>query len=489
MNLWNMRAREMAAKIQAKELSALSVTEEVLSRLTKIEPLIHCFITVTPDSAVQTASEIEERLTHGQNPSPLAGVPIAIKDNLATSGLPTTAASRILGQFRPPYDATVVQKVKFAGMPIVGKTNMDEFAMGSSTESSAYGPTKNPRNLSVVPGGSSGGSAAAVAAGQVPWALGSDTGGSVRQPAAFCGVVGLKPTYGRISRFGLIAYASSLDQVGVLTQDVSDAAHLLSVIAGSDPLDASSVSIDVPNYVANLDVGVAGKRFGVPKEYLAQGVHPDVRQAVANAVAKLEAAGAIGEECSLASTDYALDAYYLLAPAEASSNLARFDGIRYGAPVPGDDLLEYYANTRGQGFGPEVKRRIMLGTYALSAGYYDAYYLKAQKVRTLVKRDFDAAFAKYDFLVTPTAPSPAFALDSLIHDPLSMYLMDVCTIPVNLAGLPAISIPAGETAGLPIGVQIIGKAFGEKELLQAAFALEQQLDMPFKPASVGGDML
>jgi aspartyl-tRNA(Asn)/glutamyl-tRNA(Gln) amidotransferase subunit A len=408
---------------------------------------------------------------------PLRGIPIAVKDILCTAGIPTTCGSRILEDFIPPYDATVVARLKAAGAVILGKTNTDEFAMGSSTENSAFFPTHNPWDLERVPGGSSGGSAAAVAAGECLGALGTDTGGSVRQPAALCGIVGLKPTYGRVSRYGLIAFASSLDQVGVLTRDVTDAAILLNVIAGHDPLDSTSLDAPVPDATAALTGDIRGMRVGVPREYFIPGMQPEVEAAVRAALEKLADLGAEIVEVSLPHTDYALPVYYLIAPAEASANLARYDGVRYGLRIVGNSLEDTYKQTRGQGFGPEVKRRIMLGTYALSAGYYDAYYLKAQKVRTLIKGDFDRAFQQVDVIVTPTSPTTAFRIGEKTDDPIQMYLSDIFTLSVNLAGICGINVPCGfDAQGLPIGLQIMGPALGETTILRVAYAYEQATD-------------
>ena len=420
---------------------------------------------------------------------PLGGVPYALKDNLCAVGMPCTCGSRILEGYVPPYDATVVTRLRTAGAVLLGKTNMDEFAMGSSCEHSAFGPSRNPWDMRMVPGGSSGGSAAAVAADLAALALGSDTGGSVRQPAAYCGIVGLKPTYGLVSRYGLVAFASSLDQVGPLTKDVTDAALVLGVLAGHDPLDATSVEAPREDFVGQLGREVRGLRLGLPREYMDEGLEPGVREAVERAVATLAGLGAEVEECSLPHTEYGVATYYIIAPAEASSNLARFDGMRYGhrSSQPGD-LREVYEATRSEGFGGEVKRRIMIGTYVLSAGYYDAYYLRAQRVRTLVRQDFAAAFERYDALVAPTTPTVAFELGAKVGDPLQMYLNDVLTIPVNLAGLPAISVPCGFAGGLPVGLQLIGPHFGEGTLLRLAYAFEQASGIrnPKPPLGAGG---
>jgi aspartyl-tRNA(Asn)/glutamyl-tRNA(Gln) amidotransferase subunit A len=412
---------------------------------------------------------------------------MAVKDVFCTRGVRTTCGSLILEDYVPVYDATVLERLHREGLIMVGKANMDEFAMGSSTENSAYGPTRNPWDLGKVPGGSSGGSAAAVAAGEAIWALGSDTGGSIRQPASFCGLVGLKPTYGLVSRYGLVAFASSLDQVGPITRDVRDCALLLSLIAGHDPLDSTSLELEVPDYLAATQGDIRGLRVGVPRELMQEGLTPGVREAVEKSIDLFAQLGAEVEEATLPNLDYALSAYYIIAPAEASSNLARFDGVRYGLRVGGaEDMMEMYGRTRAAGFGPEVKRRIMLGTYALSAGYYDAYYGQAQKVRTLIVRDFRAAYERFDVLVSPTSPTPAFGLGEKVEDPLAMYLSDVCTIPVNLAGIPAINIPCGLEDGLPVGLQIMGKVLGEVTILRAARAMEEALDFRAKPGAEKG---
>jgi aspartyl-tRNA(Asn)/glutamyl-tRNA(Gln) amidotransferase subunit A len=478
-------AYELRGRIARGEMSCEEATREALGRIGALDPSVRAFVTVTEEAGLTQARALDERRARGETLPPLAGVPVALKDNLCTTGIKTTAGSRILGDWRPPYDATVARRLIDAGACVVGKTNLDEFAMGSSTENSGLFTTHNPWDLSRVPGGSSGGSAAAVAAGMVPLALGSDTGGSIRQPAAFCGIVGLKPTYGRVSRYGLMAYASSLDQIGPLTRDVRDAALLLNIIAGHDPLDNSSVDRPTPDYVAALTGSVRGLRVGVPKEYFAQGVDSTVRDAVYTALERLRDLGAAYEEISTPSVEYALPAYYLIAPAEASSNLARYDGVRYGYRSPrGEDVISMFQATRDEGFGAEVKHRIMLGTYALSAGYYDAYYLKAQQVRTLVKREMEAALAKYDVLVTPTAPTVAFTLGEKTDDPMAMKLSDVCTIPINLVGNCALSLPCGFDRDLPIGMQIIGGAFQEETILRVAHAYEQATDWHLRLAPV-----
>jgi aspartyl-tRNA(Asn)/glutamyl-tRNA(Gln) amidotransferase subunit A len=472
------RAVDIAAGVRTGRLRAAVVLEEHLARTAAAEADVHAFNLLTTDRARVAADRVDDAVDAGRDPGPLAGVPVALKDNLCTRGVTTTCSSRILEHWVPPYDATVVQRLAQAGAVIVGKTNLDEFAMGSSTENSAFGPTRNPHDLSRVPGGSSGGSAAAVAAGFAALALGSDTGGSIRQPAALCGVVGAKPTYGLVSRFGLIAFASSLDQIGPLARTVADAALLLDVISGPDPADSTSLPEAPPSASARLDAGVEGLRVGVVTELVAaEGIAADVVARTREAADALAGSGAKVEEVSVPAAVYGLSAYYLIAPAEASSNLARYDGVRYGLRVAGGpgptDITEMYLRTRSQGFGAEVKRRIMLGTYALSAGYYDAYYGKAQQVRTLIIRDFQAAYQHFDVLLGPGAPTTAFPLGAKTADPLTMYLNDVCTIPSNLAGHPAISVPFGTgDDGLPVGVQVLAPALGETVMFQAAAALE-----------------
>jgi aspartyl-tRNA(Asn)/glutamyl-tRNA(Gln) amidotransferase subunit A len=477
-------AHELHRLLTKKEVSARELAEAFLSRLEAVEERVKAFVTVTRELALAQAEAVDKKLSRGEEIGPLEGIPAALKDNLCTRGLRTTCSSRMLAEWVPPYSATVVERLQQAGLVLVGKTNMDEFAMGSSTENSAFFPTRNPWDLERVPGGSSGGSAAAVAAGQAVYALGSDTGGSIRQPAAFCGVVGLKPTYGRVSRYGLVAFASSLDQIGPLTRDVTDCALVLAAIAGHDPRDSTSAPVEVPDYAAGLGDGrLEGLKIGVPREYFGPGIEPGVKEAVEGALRRLEEAGARCEETSLPHTTYALPAYYLVAPAEASSNLARYDGVQYGFRSPADNVVDMYRRTRRLGFGPEVKRRIMLGTYALSAGYYDAYYLKALKVRRLIKEDFDRAFARYDVLITPTAPTVAFRLGEKVGDPLAMYLSDLCTIPVNMAGLPGLSVPCGLVNGLPVGLQIIGPPFSEGLLLKVGYAVEKACNLgPLVPA-------
>jgi aspartyl-tRNA(Asn)/glutamyl-tRNA(Gln) amidotransferase subunit A len=467
-------AAATAAAVRGGELSAVDVIEEHLARVAAHEADVHAFNLVLAEEARARAAEVDEAVARGSDPGPLAGVPVALKDLICTRGVATTCSSRILEGWHPPYDATVVRRLRESGAVIVGKTNMDEFAMGSSTEHSAFGPTRNPHDLSRVPGGSSGGSAAAVAAGFAPVSLGSDTGGSIRQPAALCGVVGVKPTYGAVSRYGLVAFASSLDQIGPFATTVADAALVLDVIGGHDALDSTSIPGEHASAAANLGRGAEGLRVGVIAELSgAEGIAADVAARVAEAADALAAAGAKVEETSVPSVRYGLSAYYMIAPAEASSNLARYDGVRYGLRVPADDVTEMYTATRSAGFGPEVKRRIMLGTYALSAGYYDAYYGKAQKVRTLIIRDFEEAYRNFDVLLAPTAPTTAFELGAKTADPLTMYLNDVCTIPSNLAGHPAMSVPFGAGAdGLPVGVQVLAPALGEPVMFQVAQLLE-----------------
>jgi aspartyl-tRNA(Asn)/glutamyl-tRNA(Gln) amidotransferase subunit A len=466
---------EAARVVRAGERSARDVLDEQLAAIEARDGELHAFNHVMADEARAAAAEVDRLVGAGDDPGPLAGVAVALKDNMCTRGVPTTCSSRILEHWRPPYDATIVHRLRAAGAVVVGKTNLDEFAMGSSTENSAFGPTRNPHDPSRVPGGSSGGSAAAVAAGFVPAAFGSDTGGSIRQPAALCGVVGVKPTYGRVSRYGLVAFASSLDQIGPFAATVEDAALLFEVVAGHDPMDSTSVPEPAPSVLAGLDAGVEGLRVGLTKEFV-EGADADVLARVEEAARALEKAGAVLSDASVPSAVYGLSAYYLIAPAEASSNLARYDGVRYGLRVEGDDVTSMYTATRAAGFGPEVKRRIMLGTYALSAGYYDAYYGQSQRVRTLIIRDFDAAYAAHDLLLGATSPTTAFPLGAKTENPLAMYLSDVFTIPSNLAGHPAISVPCGTgDDGLPVGVQILGPALAEPLMFRAAAALERSL--------------
>ena len=474
MNLAALTLHDAGEKLRSRELSSQQLTEAVFERIGETDDKIHAYVTLCRDAALEQAKQADERLKRGGELSPLLGIPVAVKDNFLTRGLRTTCASKILGDFIPPYDATTIKRMRDAGAVITGKTNLDEFAMGSSTENSAVLPTRNPWKIDRVPGGSSGGSAAAVAADQCIAALGTDTGGSIRQPAAFCGVVGLRPTYGRVSRYGIIAFASSMDQVGPITKDVRDCALLLEAIAGHDPADSTSVDRPVPRYCGMLTGDIKGLRLGVPKEYFVSGMALEVEQAVRDAIRLLGKNGAVVEEISLPHSEYAVAVYYIVATAEASSNLARYDGMRFGHRANGKDLLETYMVSRDEGFGAEVKRRIMLGTYALSAGYYDAYYLKAQRVRALIKKDFDEAFDRCDAIITPTAPTTAFKIGEKIQDPLQMYLSDIYTISVNLAGLPALSLPCGfDQDGMPIGMQIIGKHFDEATVLRLAHAYEQ----------------
>ncbi len=472
--LTELTIHELGQRFRQGELTPSEAARAYLARIEAVDRKVGAYLTVTREQALAQAAEADARFRAGSSRGPLDGVPIAVKDVLCTRGIRTTCGSKILERFVPPYDATAVARLRDAGAVLLGKLNMDEFAMGSSTENSAFFPTKNPWDLTRVPGGSSGGSAAAVAADLAAAALGTDTGGSIRQPAAFCGDVGLKPTYGRVSRYGLVAFASSLDQIGPLTQDVEDAALVLQAIAGHDPMDSTSVDLPVPDYRAELGKGAQGLRIGIPAEYFIEGLDPEVEAAVRAAIRVLEQLGARTEPVSLPHTEYGLAAYYLIAPAEASSNLARYDGVKYGLRVAKTrDVVEMYSKTRAAGFGAEVRRRVMLGTYALSAGYYDAYYGRAQRVRTLVRRDFVEAFARVDLIAAPTTPGVAFKFGEK-EDPLQMYLNDVFTIPVNLAGLPGLSVPAGFTmSGLPIGLQLIGRAFDEAALLRAAHAYER----------------
>ena len=476
MSITNLTAVELGKKIKAGEVKVVDAVKASLAQIEKYEDTYNCYVTVDKEGAIKKAEEIQAKIDNGELTGPLAGVPVAIKDNMCTEGILTTCSSKILGNFVPTYTSEAVLNLEKAGAVIIGKTNMDEFAMGTTTEHSVFKTTSNPWDLNKVPGGSSGGSAAAVAAGMVPWALGSDTGGSIRQPAAFCGVVGLKPTYGLVSRYGLIAYASSLDQIGPITKDVEDAAMLLNLIAGADAKDTTSVDIGKKDYTKALKNDVKGLKVGVPKEYFEEGINPEVKQAVLNAIEEYKNMGATVEEFSLPIAQYALATYYIIACAEASSNLGRFDGIRYGYRTPNfENLRDIYVNSRTEGFGDEVKRRIILGTYVLSSGYYDAYYKKAQQVRTLIKNEFNKAFEKYDVLITPTAPNVSFNIGSKTNNPLELYLEDLCTVPINVAGVPAISIPCGITEnGMPIGMQIIGKHFNEETILNAAYTYEQK---------------
>ena len=483
MSLHKLSLCELQKKFTAGEVTAVEIVRAYFLRIGQVESKIKAFVTQAKDAALQQAAGLDARLKGWRKTMPLTGMPLAIKDNLCTEGVTTTCASRTLQHFIPPYDATVIAKLRAQDYILLGKTNLDEFAMGSSTEHSAFGPSRNPWNLHCVPGGSSGGSAAAVAADECVAALGSDTGGSIRQPAAFCGVVGLKPTYGRVSRYGLVAFASSLDQVGPITKDVADAALLLGAIAGHDPMDSTSADLPVPDYSKALKKKDLKKlTVGVPAEFFAEGLDPEVEQAVRAAIEELKNLGGTIKEIHLPRTDAAVAVYYVIATAEASSNLARYDGVKFGLRAKETkDLLDLYTKTRQEGFGPEVKRRIMLGTYALSSGYYDAYYGKAQAVRTLICQDFRTAFNEVDLIVTPVTPTPAFRLGEKSEDPLQMYLSDIYTISINLAGVPAIAVPCGfSKAGLPIGMQLIGRAFEEETLLRAAHAYEQSTQWHLK---------
>ena len=478
-NICEYTAHEIHDKYISKELKVIDVVKAFFDKIKTDDEKIKAYITLCEEEALKDAEVVQAKIDNGEAIGPLAGIPIAIKDNMCTKGVKTTCASKMLENFIPPYDATVITKLKEAGAIIIGKTNMDEFAMGGSTEHSAFFKTHNPVNLNKVPGGSSGGSAAAVAGDLAPISLGSDTGGSIRQPASFCGIVGLKPTYGLISRYGLVAFASSFDQIGPFAKDVEDTANLLNVIAGYDEMDSTSAKIEKVDYTKSLVNDVKGLKIGVPKEFMAEGVNEEVKAAVSAAVEKFKALGAEVSECSLSVADYALPTYYIVACAEASSNLARFDGIRYGYRTSNYESLEdIYKNSRSEGFGEEVKRRIILGTYVLSSGYYDAYYKKAQRVRTLVKEGYDKVFENYDLILTPTAPSVAFDIGSKVNDPLEMYMADLMTVSINLAGVPAISIPCGkDKEGMPIGLQLISKHFDESKLLQAAYTFEKNMEV------------
>jgi len=478
MKLHTLTAHELAKLLINKDVSSEELTRKLYDHIEKTDNNIGAYITLTKDMAIGQAKEADKRIKEKKNICPLTGIPIAIKDNMCIKDVLTTCGSKMLRNFVSPYNATVINKLRENGLVFLGKTNMDEFAMGSSTETSYFKATRNPWNINTVPGGSSGGSAAAVASDQAVLSIGSDTGGSIRQPASHCGIVGMKPTYGRVSRYGLVAFASSLDQIGPLTKDVQDCAALLEVISGYDSLDSTSLRMDLPDYMSFLNRDIKNIKIGVPKEYFIKGINKDVELSVKGAIKKLENLGAVIEEVSLPHTEYAVATYYIIAPAEASSNLARYDGVEYGyrAKIESADkgLLSMYENTRKESFGSEVKRRIMLGTHTLSSGYYDAYYLKAQKVRTLIKQDFDNVFKKFDLLVTPTSPTPAFKIGEKTDEPLQMYLSDIFTIPTNLAGLPAMSLPCGLSKnGLPIGLQLIGNYFDEGRILQVAHAFEQ----------------
>ena len=475
MEITELTVHELQEKIKNKELTIEEITNAYVNRINEKEKDVNAFITTLTNEAIENSKIIQDKLNKGELNSELAGIPIGIKDNICTKGIRTTCASKMLENFVAPYNATVMEKINDAGLINLGKLNMDEFAMGASTEYSALAKTRNPWNLNTVPGGSSGGSAAAVAANMVPWALGSDTGGSIRQPASFCGVVGLKPTYGLVSRYGLVAFASSLDQIGPITKDVKDSAILLNLLVGNDEKDSTSVNRPKVDYVASLKNDVKGLKIGVPKEFFAEGINSEVKESLKSAIEKYKELGAEIEEFSLDIAEYALATYYIIACAEASSNLGRFDGIRYGYRTKNyENLNDIYVNSRTEGFGAEVKRRIILGTYVLSSGYYDAYYKKAQQVRTLVKNEFDKAFEKYDVILTPTSPTVAFEAGTRSNNPLEMYLADICTVSVNIAGLPGISIPCGvDSKGMPIGMQLIGNKYSEETILNAAYTYEQ----------------
>ena len=475
MELYKLTAHEAMEALAQKKISSKELTQSVIERIESVDSLVESYITNTFDYALQVAGEVDAKIARGEKLMPLEGVPMAIKDNICTKDIKTTCASKMLENFVPPYDAFVAKKLKDINAPMLGKLNMDEFAMGSSTENSYFKKTKNPYDLERVPGGSSGGSAAAVSADMAMYALGSDTGGSIRQPASFCGVVGLKPTYGLVSRFGLVAFASSLDQIGPLTKDVTDAALVMNVLAGHDAMDSTSLEIAKTDYTASLNEGVKSFKIGVPSEYLGDGIDDEVKEKIVDAIKVYESLGAKVEYFSMSASKYALPAYYIISSAEASSNLARYDGVKYGYRAEEfDDLLDMYKKTRSQGFGKEVKRRIMLGTYALSSGYYDAYYKKAQQVRTIIRNDFSEAFEKYDVILTPTSPITSFKIGEKTTDPMQMYLSDICTVSINIAGLPAISLPCGfDSKNLPVGLQLIGNSFAEKTILQAAYAYEQ----------------
>ena len=477
MNITELTVHELIEKLKKKELTVTEITNAYIDRINEKEPQVEAFVTTLTSKAEEQAKGIQTKIDNGEITNKLAGIPIGIKDNICTKGIKTTCSSKILENFISPYNATVMEKINEENMINLGKLNMDEFAMGSSTENSAFKTTKNPWDLSKVPGGSSGGSAAAVATNMVPWALGSDTGGSIRQPASLCGVVGLKPTYGLVSRYGLIAYASSLDQIGPITKDVTDSAMLLNIIAGHDQKDTTSVDIPKKDYLKALTGNIKGLKIGIPKEFFGEGINEEVKNSILETVEKYKELGAEVEEFSLDIAKYSLATYYIIACAEASSNLGRFDGIRYTYRSPNAKTLEeIFKKSRSEGFGAEVKRRIILGTYVLSAGYYDAYYKKAQKVRTMVMDEFNKGFEKYDVIITPTSPVTAFGIGEKSNNPLEMYLADICTVSINVAGLPAISIPCGvDSKGLPIGMQIIGKKFNEETILNAAYSIEKEI--------------
>lgn len=488
MGILDLTALELGRKIKAKEITSVEAVQAVLEQIRKTEPAVHAYVSYDLESALKRAEEVQKKIDDGTLTGPLAGVPMAVKDNICTKGYKTTCSSRILENFVPTYAAQAVENLIAAGVVIIGKTNMDEFAMGSTTETSAFGPTKNPWNQEHVPGGSSGGSAAAVAAGECFMALGSDTGGSIRQPASFCGITGMKPTYGTISRYGLIAYGSSLDQIGPMAKDVSDCAALLETVASYDKKDSTSIERDEYDFTSALVDDVKGMKIGIPKDYFGEGLDSEVREAVMNAARTLEEKGAVIEEFDLGLVDYAIPAYYVIAAAEASSNLSRFDGIKYGYRAKGaEGLHAMYKKTRSEGFGPEVKRRIMLGSFVLSSGYYDAYYLKALRTKALIKQEFDKAFASYDLILGPAAPTTAPKLGDSLSDPIKMYLGDIYTISANLAGLPGISVPCGkDSKGLPIGLQLLGDCFQEKKLIRAAYAFEQTRSYEAPEIAKGG---
>ena len=488
MNLMDLTAVELGKKIKSGETSAVEAAKESIASINKLESKINAFVTVIDEKKIlEAADNVQKRIEAGELTGPLAGVPVAIKDNMCTNGILTTCSSKILGNFVPPYTATAVENLENAGAIIVGKTNMDEFAMGSTTETSFYGATANPWDTTKVPGGSSGGSAAAVAANEVPFALGSDTGGSIRQPSSYCGVTGMKPTYGTVSRYGLIAYGSSLDQIGPIAKDVADVAAALEAIASHDKKDSTSVNRQNTEFTKMLEGGVKGLKIGIPKDYFSDGLNPEVRDAVLNAAEVLKSLGAEVEEFDLSLVDYAIPAYYVIASAEASSNLARFDGVKYGYRTPEyEELHEMYKKTRTEGFGSEVKRRIMLGSFVLSSGYYDAYYIKALKTKSLIKQAFNKAFLKYDCIIGPVAPTTAPKIGSSLADPISMYLGDIYTISANLAGLPGISLPCGfDKDGMPIGMQLLGDCFAEDKILRAAYAFEQTREYKNSPLAEG----
>ena len=490
MELYELTVHELVEKLEKKEVTSEEITKSYFDRIKEKEPLVKAYVSTLEEEAMKKAREVDEKRKNGEKVSKFAGIPIGIKDNMCITGTKTTCSSKMLENFVAPYNATVIEKLNKEDLVYLGKLNMDEFAMGSSTEHSAFFPTKNPWDLDRVPGGSSGGSAAAVAADLAPWTLGSDTGGSIRQPASLCGVVGLKPTYGLVSRYGLVAFASSLDQIGPLTKDVTDSAMLLNLIVGKDEKDSTSIDMGEKDYTEALVNDVKGMRIGLPKEYLGEGINEEVKQAILDVAKKYEEMGAIVEDCSFEVGKYATAVYYVIADAEASSNLGRFDGIRYGYRTDKfENLKDIYKNSRSEGFGPEVKRRIMVGTYVLSSGYYDAYYKKAQKVRTVISNAYNELFEKYDVLLTPTSPITAFKMGEKSNNPLEMYLADICTVPVNIGGLPAMSMPCTlDSKGMPIGFQLIGKAFNEEKILRAAYTYEQNTNFrENRPTFKGGN--